>query len=155
MIMSKISKISIHAAIVLLYLFVLVHTIGVAIQTHNIATGVWEPAVDWDNFGGLKMAIVGLRAVSLLVLVVLFTIFIFNSFRSETAPFARANNGLIMWSLVPYLIYAFCESNFGILAGERYIQLSSGTIIGGCLLLMVAIFYRRATLLAEENDLTI
>lgn len=155
MIMRKISKISIHAAIVLLYLFVLVHTIGVAIQTHNIATGVWEPAVDWANFGGLKMAIVGLRAVSLLALVVLFTIFIFNSFRSETAPFARANNGLIMWSLVPYLIYAFCESNFGILAGERYIQLSSGTIIGGCLLLMVAIFYRRATLLAEENDLTI
>ena len=155
MIMRKISKISIHAAVVLLYLFVLVHTIGVAIQTHNIATGVWEPAVDWANFGGLKMAIVGLRAVSLLALVVLFTIFIFNSFRSETAPFARANNGLIMWSLVPYLIHAFCESNFGILAGERYIQLSSGTIIGGCLLLMVAIFYRRATLLAEENDLTI
>ncbi len=153
--MRKISKISIHAAIVLLYLFVLVHTIGVAIQTHNIATGVCEPAVDWANFGGLKMAIVGLRAVSLLALVVLFTIFIFNSFRSETAPFARANNGLIMWSLVPYLIYAFCESNFGILAGERSIQLSSGTIIGGCLLLMVAIFYRRATLLAEENDLTI
>lgn len=155
MIMSKISKISIHAAIVLLYLFVLVHTIGVAIQTYNIATGMWEPAVDWANFGGLKMAIVGLRAVSLLVLVVLFSIFLLNSLRSATAPFERVNNGLIMWSLVPYLIYAFCESNFGILAGERYIQLSSGTIIGGCLLLMVAIFYRRATLLAEENDLTI
>ena len=155
MIMRKISKISIHAAVVLLYLFVLVHTIGVAIQTHNIATGVWEPAVDWANFGGLKMAMVGLRAVSLLVLVVLFSIFLLNSLRSATAPFARVNNGLIMWSLVPYLIYAFCESNFGILAGERYIQLSSGTIIGGCLLLMVAIFYRRATLLAEENDLTI
>ena len=153
--MKSISKISIHAAIVLLYLFVLLHTIGVAIQTHSIATGVWEPAVDWTLHGGLKMAIVALRVVSLATLVVLFSIFLLNSFRSATAPFARANNRLIMWSLVPYLIYAFCESNFGILAGERYIQLSSGTIIGGCFLLMVAILYRRATLLAEENDLTI
>lgn len=153
--MKSISKISIHAAIVLLYLFVLLHTIGVAIQTHSIATGVWEPAVDWTLHGSLKMAIVALRVVSLATLVALFSIFLLNSFRSATAPFARANNGLIMWSLVPYLIYAFCESNFGILAGERYIQLSSGTIIGGCLLLMVAIFYRRATLLAEENNLTI
>ena len=153
--MKSISKISIHAAIVLLYLFVLLHTIGVAIQTHSIATGVWESAVDWTLHGGLKMAIVALRVVSLFTLVVLFSIFLLNSFRSTTAPFARANNGLIMWSLVPYLIYAFCESNFGILAGERYIQLNSGTIIGGCLLLMVAIFYRRATLLAEEYGLTI
>lgn len=153
--MKSISKISIHAAIVLLYLFVLLHTIGVAIQTHSIATGVWEPAVDWTLHGGLKMAIVALRVVSLATLVVLFSIFLLNSFRSATAPFARANNGLIMWSLVPYLIYTFCECNFGILAGERYIQLRSGTIIGGCLLLMVAISYRRATLLAEENDLTI
>ena len=135
--------------------FVLLHIIGVAIQTWNIANGTWEPAVDWAQHGGLKMAIVGGRALSMVALLVLFAIFVGNIFRSTSGPFVKANSALLFWSLVPYVIYAFCESNFGIINGIRYIQVDTQTILGGGFLLLIAFIYGRATLLAEENDLTI
>ena len=101
------------------------------------------------------MAIVGGRALSMVALVVLFAIFVGNIFRSTSGPFVKANSSLLFWALVPYVIYAFCESNFGIINGIRYIQVDTQTILGGGFLLLIAFIYGRATLLAEENDLTI
>lgn len=153
--MKKVSRISIYAAIMVLFIFVLIHALGVGIQTYNVAAGLWEPAVDWAQHGGLKMAIVGGRALSMVALLVLFAIFVGNIFRSTSGPFVKANSALLFWSLVPYVIYAFCESNFGIINGIRYIQVDTQAILGGGFLLLIAFIYGRATLLAEENDLTI
>lgn len=153
--MKKASRISIYVAIMALFIFVLIHALGVAVQTYNVAAGLWEPAVDWTQHGGLKVAIVGGRALSMAVLLVLFAIFVGNLFRSTGGPFVKANSRLLFWSLVPYVIYAFCESNFGIINGIRYIQVDTQTILGGGFLLLIAFIYGRATLLAEENDLTI
>lgn len=153
--MKKASRISIYVAIMALFIFVLIHALGVAVQTYNVAAGLWEPAVDWTQHGGLKVAIVGGRALSMAVLLVLFAIFVGNLFRSTGGLFVKANSRLLFWSLVPYVIYAFCESNFGIINGIRYIQVDTQTILGGGFLLLIAFIYGRATLLAEENDLTI
>ncbi len=154
-IMRKLGRISIYVAIVVLFVFALIHTLGVGVQTYNLAVGLWEPAVDWAQHGQLKMAIIVGRALALAVMMVLFTIFVINILRSDKGLFVRANSRLLFWSLIPYLIYAFCESNFHIVSGGRFIQIDTGVVLGGGLLLLVSFIYARATLLAEENDLTI
>ena len=153
--MKTLSRILIYVATVVLFIFALIHTLGVGVQTYNLAVGLWEPAVDWAQHGQLKMAIIVGRALSLVVMMVLFTLFVINILRSESGPFVRANSRLLFWALIPYLIYAFCESNFPIISGERYVQIDTATILGVGLLLLVAFTYTRATQLAEENDLTI
>ena len=153
--MKSASRILIYAGILVLFVFVVLHALGVGIQTYNIAVGAWEPAVDWAQHGALKMAIVIGRALSTAVLLVMFAIFISNIFRSENTPFVSANSKLLFWSLLPYFIYAFCDSNLPIINGERYIQIDTHTILGGGLLFLVAFIYARAVSLREENDLTI
>ena len=153
--MKSASRILIYAGILVLFVFVVLHALGVGIQTYNIAAGIWEPAVDWSQHGALKMAIVVCRALSTAVLLVMFAIFISNIFRSESTPFVSANSKLLFWSLLPYVIYAFCDSNLPIINGERYIQIDTHTILGGGLLFLVAFIYARAVSLREENDLTV
>lgn len=149
------SRILIYAGILVLFVFVLLHALGVGVQTYNISTGAWESAVDWTQHGALKKSIVIGRALSTAVLVVMFAIFMSNLFRSESGPFVRANSKLLFWSLLPYVIYAFCDSNLPIISGERYIQIDTHLILGASLLLLVAFIYGRAVSLREENDLTI
>ncbi len=153
--MKSASRILIYVGILVLFMFMLLHALGVGVQTYNIASGLWEPAVDWSQHGALKMAIVTGRALSTAVLVVMFVIFVCNIFRSESGPFVRANSKLLFWSLLPYAIYALCDSNLPVISGARYIQIDTHTILGGGLLLLVAFFYNRAVLLSEESDLTI
>ena len=149
------SRFLIYAGILVLFVFVLLHALGVGVQTYNIATGAWENSIDWTQHGALKMSIVIGRALSTAVLVVMFAIFMSNLFRSESGPFVRANSKLLFWSLLPYLIYALCDSNLLVISGARYIQIDTHTILGGGLLLLVAFIYNRAVSLSEENDLTI
>ena len=153
--MKSASRILIYAGILVLFVFVVLHALGVGIQTYNIAAGVWEPAVDWAQHGALKMGIVIGRALSTAVLLVMFAMFMSNLFRSESAPFVSANSKLLFWSLLPYFIYAFCDCNLPIISGERYIQIDTNLILGAGLLLLVAVIYGRAVSLREENDLTI
>lgn len=153
--MRTLSRILIYVTIAVLFVFALIHSLGVGVQTYNMAAGLWEPAVDWTQHGQLKMAIVVGRALSLAVMMVLFVVFVVHILCSENGPFVKSNCKLLFWSLIPYLIYAFCESNIPIVSGVRYIHIDTATILGGGLLLLVSFIYARATQLAEENDLTI
>ena len=49
--MRKGTKILASLLAVVVLAFVLLHIIGVAIQTWNIANGTWEPAIDWTIAG--------------------------------------------------------------------------------------------------------
>ena len=153
--MKSASRILIYAGILVLFVFVLLHAIMVGVQTYSVAAGLWEPVVDLSQRGALKMGIVIGRALSTAVLVVMFAIFMSNLFRSESGPFVRANSKLLFWSLLPYVIYAFCDCNLPIISGERYIQIDTHLILGAGLLLLVAVIYGRAVSLREDSDLTI
>lgn len=153
--MNKSHRITILVAWGLLFAFALFHLVGAAIQTYFIATGDWEPTIDWSVAGGLKVAVVALRLLGLVALLAMLCRFLLNLRHDETTPFVRANVGLLFWSLLPWVVYNFCEANFHIISGVRHIAISTEMCFNSALLLAVAILYRRATLLAEENQLTI
>ena len=135
--------------------FVLLHIIGVAIQTYNIANGTWEPAIDWSIAGWLKIAIVALRAVMTLVLLVMLVKFVSNILWNHSQLFVRPNVSLLFWAIAPMLLYALCDCNMQILSGERYFAITTESLVAPLVVLVVAIIYRRCVLLTEENDLTI
>ena len=135
--------------------FVLLHIIGVAIQTYNIANGTWEPAIDWSIAGWLKIAIVALRAVMTLVLLVMLVKFVSNILWNHSQLFVRSNVSLLFWAIAPMLLYALCDCNMHILSGERYFAITTESLVAPLVVLVVAIIYRRCVLLTEENDLTI
>ncbi|MBQ5669655.1 MAG: hypothetical protein IIV29_03085 [Tidjanibacter sp.] len=135
--------------------FVLLHIIGVAIQTYNIANGTWEPAIDWSIAGWLKIAIVALRAVMTLVLLVMLVKFVSNILWNHSQLFVRPNVSLLFWAIAPMLLYALCDCNMHILSGERYFAITTESLVAPLVVLVVAIIYRRCVLLTEENDLTI
>lgn len=150
--MRKGTKILASLLAVVVLAFVLLHIIGVAIQTYNIANGTWEPAIDWSIAGWLKIAIVALRAVMTLVLLVKF---VSNILWNHSQLFVRPNVSLLFWAIAPMLLYALCDCNMHILSGERYFAITTESLVAPLVVLVVAIIYRRCVLLTEENDLTI
>jgi hypothetical protein len=155
MIMKNTRKIPMIVASVLVAIFALIHILDVVVQTYIISIGDWVPAIDWSVAVGLKLTIVALRAVAMLALVVMLVIFVRNIVRAKSGLFVSANVSLLFWAMIPYLCYAFCESNIGIISGDRYVVLTSGMMLGAGLLLLISLLYRRATMLAEESSLTI
>ena len=153
--MRKGTKILASLLAVVVLAFVLLHIIGVAIQTYNIANGTWEPAIDWSIAGWLKIAIVALRAVMTLVLLVMLVKFVSNILWNHSQLFVRPNVSLLFWAIAPMLLYALCDCNMHILSGERYFAITTESLVAPLVVLVVAIIYRRGVLLSEENDLTI
>ena len=99
--MSKFTRILASILAVIVMAFVLLHVLGVAIQTWNIAVGTWEPAIDWSVAGWLKVTIVALRAVMTLVLVAMLVAFIANIVWSQSVLFVRPNVKLLFWAVLP------------------------------------------------------
>ena len=153
--MRKGTKILASLLAVVVLAFVLLHIIGVAIQTYNIANGTWEPAIDWSIAGWLKIAIVALRAVMTLVLLVMLVKFVSNILWNHSQLFVRPNVSLLFWAIAPMLLYALCDCNMHILSGERYFAITTESLVAPLVVLGVAIIYRMCVLLTEENDLTI
>ena len=153
--MRKGTKILASLLAVVVLAFVLLHIIGVAIQTYNIANGTWEPAIDWSIAGWLKIAIVALRAVMTLVLLVMLVKFVSNILWNHSQLFVRSNVSLLFGAIAPMLLYALCDCNMHILSGERYFAITTESLVAPLVVLVVAIIYRRCVLLTEENDLTI
>lgn len=153
--MRKGTKILASLLAVVVLAFVLLHIIGVAIQTYNIANGTWEPAIDWSIAGWLKIAIVVLRAVMTLVLLVMLVKFVSNILWNHSQLFVRSNVSLLFGAIAPMLLYALCDCNMHILSGERYFAITTESLVAPLVVLVVAIIYRRCVLLTEENDLTI
>ncbi len=153
--MSKFTRILASILAVIVMAFVLLHVLGVAIQTWNIAVGTWEPAIDWSVAGWLKVTIVALRAVMTLVLVAMLVAFIANIVWSQSVLFVRPNVKLLFWAVLPMFIYTLCNCNFHILSGERFFAITTESLIAPLVILVVAIIYRRGVLLTEENNMTI
>lgn len=153
--MSKFTKILASVLAVAILAFVLLHVVGVAIQTWHIANGSWEPAVDWSVAGWLKVTVVALRAAMTLALVGMLVKFVANILWGHSALFVRPNVRLLFWAVVPMFLYALCDCNMHILSGERYFAITTEALIAPLVMLIVAIIYRRGVLLTEENDLTI
>lgn len=152
--MRKTTKVLMTILMIFAFAFVILHTVGVGIQTWNIATGEWTPAVDWSQFGALKITIVLLRLVTILVLCVMLLVFVRNM-RRGGALFVRKNVRLIYWSLLPFVVYSACDANFAVISGERQIVVTTEMMLGCLALLLVAMIYRRGVVLSEENNLTI
>lgn len=153
--MSKFTRILASILAVIVMAFVLLHVLGVAIQTWNIAVGTWEPAIDWSVAGWLKVTIVALRAVMTLVLVAMLVAFIANIVWSQSVLFVRPNVKLLFWAVLPMFIYTLCNCNFHILNGERFFAITTESLVAPLVILVVAIIYRRGVLLTEENNMTI
>ena len=153
--MKQSTKILSILAATLAFGLVILHTVGVGVQTWNIVAGEWETAVDWSQFGALKASIVALRAASVLALLAMLVVFVRNVRRGGRGIFVRSNVGVLYWALLPYLVYSFCECNFSILNGERSWCISTDMVLGVLVLLVVALVYHRGVVLSEDNDLTI
>lgn len=152
--MRKTTKVLMTILMIFAFAFVILHTVGVGIQTWNIASGEWTPAVDWSQFAALKITIVSLRLVTILVLCVMLLFFVRNM-RRGGALFVRRNVRLIYWSLLPFVLYSLCDANFGVISGERQLVITTESMLGCLALLLVAVIYRQGVLLNEDNQLTI
>lgn len=152
--MKKTTKVLMTILMIFAFAFVIIHTVGVGVQTWNIATGEWAPTVDWSQFGALKMAIVLLRMLSILVLFAMLVAFVRNM-RSGKGLFVRKNVKLLYWALLPFVIYSLCEANFAIINGERQFVITTESMLGCLAVFLVAVIYRQGVSLSEDNQLTI
>ena len=142
------------SALVLIVAFgvMILHTAVVGVQTWNAVTG---DLIDWSLFGGAKMAIVALRALATLALLVMMMVFVCNIRKGGGRVFVRRNVALFYWSLLPFVVYSFCEVNIPIVSGVRQWVVDTDTVLGACALLLFALAYHRGVVLTEEDGLTI
>lgn len=153
--MRQSTKILSILAATLAFGLLILHTIGVGVQTWNIVVGEWELAVDWSQFGALKASIVALRAASVLALLTMLVVFVRNVRRGGRGIFVRANIKLLWWAILPSVAYSWCNTNMHILSGVRNWAISTGDVLVVLALVCVALVYRRGVEMAEDGELTI
>lgn len=139
--------------------FGLISVALMAVQTSGFFLGrpvgqkiVWIPEMEF-----VQGSIAIFRFLGGTVLYATLVIFMANSVKAlnNGTLFPRKNIGLLFCAAASSFIFLFCDSNVDLILGTAQIQVSVEEIIVPSLICAIAIIYRTAVKVSEENNLTI
>ena len=134
-------------------LLTLLYVVSICIQYGNVlAEGICGEAK------GLRLTMMAVALVSAIVMVGLTIAFFVNVHRSlqQGLIFPKKNFGVMVAMSIVLLVYLFCESNVQFICyGTGKLLWDLRTLFVPTFLLIMSLFYRLASIIAEENQLTI
>ena len=141
-------------AIIVLGLMALVLII---VQSLGFFTGTPQKAVWIEGFKGMQITFIILRLIGAISSFVLLLAFLFNSIEAQNSGvlFPRKNVGILFGLAVTTFITLFSMENMHLMAGTRHISLGFDELFVPIIICILAIIYRNAVQVSEENSLTI
>ncbi len=118
---------------------------------------VQQKAVWIEGLKGMQVSIIILRLIGAIICLALLLAFLFNSIKAQKngVLFPRKNIGLLFSLAAASFVTLFCRGNLHLLQGGRYINLGLTELIVPIIICIMALIYRNAVQVSEENSLTI
>ena len=118
---------------------------------------VRQEAVWIEGFKGMQVSIIILRFIGAITWFALLLAFLFNAIKAQKNGilFPRKNIGILFGLAASSFITLLCRGNMHIVMGERHINIGVAELIAPLIICIVALIYRNAVQVSEENSLTI
>ena len=118
---------------------------------------VQQKAVWIEGFKGMQVSIMILKLIGSITCFSLLLSFLFNSIKAQKSGvlFPRKNVGLLFGLAAASFITLLCSGNMHIVMGTRQIEIGFTELFVPVIICIVALIYRNAVLVSEENSLTI
>ena len=118
---------------------------------------VQQKAVWIEGFKGMQVSIIILKLIGSITCFSLLLSFLFNSIKAQKSGvlFPRKNVGLLFGLAAASFITLLCSGNMHIVMGTRQIELGFTELFVPIIICIVALIYRNAVQVSEENNLTI
>ena len=129
----------------------------ITVQSFGFFTGTPQKAVWIEGFKGMQVSIIILKLIGSITCFFLLLAFLFNSIKAQKdrVLFPRKNIGLLFGLAATSFFTLLCSGNMHIVMGERYINIGFTELIVPIMICIVALIYRNAVQVSEENNLTI
>ena len=129
----------------------------ITVQSFGFFTGTPQKAVWIEGFKGMQVSFIILRLVGAITSFALLLAFLFNSIKAQNngVLFPRKNVGILFGLAVTTFITLFSMENMHLMTGTRHISLGFDELFVPIIICIVAIIYRNAVQVSEENHLTI
>ncbi|MBE6239495.1 MAG: hypothetical protein E7113_05530 [Bacteroidales bacterium] len=127
------------------------------VQSFGFFTGTPQKAVWIEGFKGMQVSIIILRLIGSITCFSLILAFLFNSIKGQKNGelFLRKNIGILFGLAAASFITLLCSGNMHIVMGERHINIGFTELFVPIIICIVALIYRNAVQVSEENSLTI
>lgn len=105
----------------------------------------------------MQVSIIMLRLLGAITCFAILLAFLFNSITAQQnrVLFPRKNIGILFGLAVASFITLLCSGNMHIVMGERHINIGFTELFVPIIICILAIIYRNAVQVSEENNLTI
>lgn len=129
----------------------------ITVQSFGFFTGTPQKAVWIEEFKGMQASIIIMKLIGSVTCFSLILAFLFNSIKAQKNGilFPRKNIGLLFGLAAASFITLLCSGNMHIVMGERHINIGFTELFVPVIICIVAIIYRNAVQVSEENSLTI
>ena len=129
----------------------------ITVQSIGFFTGTPQKAVWIEGFKGMQVSIIMLRLLGAITCFAILLAFLFNSITAQKnrVLFPRKNIGILFGLAVASFITLLCSGNMHIVMGERHINIGFTELFVPIIICILAIIYRNAVQVSEENNLTI
>ena len=127
------------------------------VQSFGFFTGTPQKAVWIEGFKGMQVSIIIMRLIGSITCFSLLLAFLFNSIKGQKNGelFQRKNIGILFGLAAASFITLLCSGNMHIVMGERHINIGFTELFVPIIICIVALIYRNAVQVSEENNLTI
>ena len=129
----------------------------ITVQSFGFFYGIPQKAVWIEGFKGMQISIIILRLIGSVTSFILLLVFLSNSIKAQKNGilFSRNNIGILFGLAITSFITLLCIGNIHIVMGERHINIGFMELIVPIIICIVALIYRNAVQVSEENSLTI
>ena len=129
----------------------------IIVQSLGFFTGTPQKAVWIEGFKGMQITFIILRLIGAISSFVLLLAFLFNSIEAQNSGvlFPRKNIGILFGLAAASFITLLCSGNMHIVMGKGHINIGFTELIVPIIICIVALIYRNAVQVSEENNLTI
>ena len=129
----------------------------ITVQSFGFFTGTPQKAVWIEGFKGMQVSIIILKLIGSITCFFLLLAFLFNSIKAQMTGvlFPRKKIGLLFGLAAASFITLLCSGNMHVVMGEGHINIGFTELIVPIIICIVALIYRNAVQVSEENNLII
>lgn len=129
----------------------------ITVQSFGFFTGTPQKAEWVEGFKGLQVSIIILKLIGSITCFSLLLAFLFNSIKAQKngVLFPRKNVSILFCLAAASFFTLLCCGNMHIVMGKGYINIGFTELFVPIIICIVALIYRNAVQVSEDNCLTI
>ena len=117
-----------------------------------------QQKAEWiEGLKGMQVSVIILRLIGAITCFILLLTFLFSSIKAQKngVLFPRKNVGILFSLAAASFLTLLCSGNMHIVLGTRQIEIGFTELFVPIIICIVALIYRNAVQVSEENSLTI